>query len=68
MRFTPEGSDACKIHDTGLVKLISDLLEIEREKFSLALVHQTIIARGQEIKSNLTAERAYYARDAIAKV
>jgi hypothetical protein len=36
--------------------------------FGLALVHQTIIARGQEIKSNLNQERALYARDAIAKV
>ena len=31
-------------------------------------MHQTIIARGQEIQSNLTQEKALYARDAIAKV
>lgn len=67
IQFTPRSTEECSVKNSDEVVITANLLNISPEKFGQALIHQTIVARGQEIKSNLNMDKALYARDAIAK-
>ena len=61
-------ADTCKVSNPAEAESVARLLSLPSDKFAAALVHQTIVARGQEIKSHLNVERALYAREAVSKV
>jgi myosin-5 len=61
------GLEIASIADTYKVELASRLLGVDVEKMTIALTERVIVARGQEIKTQLTVDKAVDARDALAK-
>ena len=61
------GLEAASIEDTDALKRCADLLGVDVDKISFALTQRLVIARGEEIKTELTLEKAQDARDALAK-
>lgn len=61
------GQDAAGIDDEEAIKRTCSLLGVDVEKMILALTQRIVVARGEEIKTELTVERAADARDALAK-
>lgn len=61
------GQDAAGIADEDAVKRTSKLLGVDFEKLELCLTQKIVVARGEEIKTELTPDRAADARDALAK-
>lgn len=61
------GQDAAGIEDEEALQKTSGLLGVDVEKMKLALTQRIVVARGEEIKTELTVERATDARDALAK-
>lgn len=61
------GVNAAVIADDKILASCSRLLGVDCEKLRTALIERVIVARGQEITTQLTAERAVDARDALAK-
>lgn len=61
------GQDAAGIEDEEAIKRTCSLLGVDVEKMKLALTQRIVVARGEEIKTELTVERAADARDALAK-
>jgi len=64
---TEGGVMAAQAEDDTIVKHAARLLGVDIEKLTTALTERVIVARGQEIRTNLTAERAVDARDALSK-
>eukprot|EP00934_Nitzschia_sp_Nitz4_P002310 Nitzschia sp. Nitz4//scaffold3_size479765//246480//251709//NITZ4_000105-RA/size479765-augustus-gene-1.601-mRNA-1//-1//CDS//3329550773//2310//frame0 len=61
------GQDAAGVEDMESLKRTCTLLGVDIEKMELALTQRVVVARGEEIKTELTVERAADARDALAK-
>lgn len=62
-----DGMDVAEIADEKLVGYASRLLGVDLDKLKVALTERIIVARGQEIRTNLTPDKAADARDALAK-
>eukprot|EP00751_Fragilariopsis_kerguelensis_P003632 CAMPEP_0170814840 /NCGR_PEP_ID=MMETSP0733-20121128/37986_1 /TAXON_ID=186038 /ORGANISM="Fragilariopsis kerguelensis, Strain L26-C5" /LENGTH=1580 /DNA_ID=CAMNT_0011173051 /DNA_START=245 /DNA_END=4987 /DNA_ORIENTATION=+ len=61
------GLDAAGIEDPESVKRAARLLGVDIEKIEFALTQRLVVARGEEIKTELTIDKAIDARDALAK-
>mmetsp|Transcript_6672 Transcript_6672/g.19028 ORF Transcript_6672/g.19028 Transcript_6672/m.19028 type:complete len:1577 (+) Transcript_6672:249-4979(+) len=61
------GQDAAGIEDEEALQRTCTLLGVDVEKMKLALTQRVVVARGEEIKTELTVDRATDARDALAK-
>jgi myosin-5 len=62
-----DGNETAEIADEKILQYSACLLGVDADRFRLALTERIIVARGQEIKTQLTPERAADARDALAK-
>uniref|UniRef100_A0A7S3L5G5 Myosin motor domain-containing protein n=1 Tax=Amphora coffeiformis TaxID=265554 RepID=A0A7S3L5G5_9STRA len=62
-----DGMDIAEVANDKLVGYASRLLGVDAEKLKVALTERIIVARGQEIRTNLTPDKAVDARDALAK-
>jgi myosin-5 len=61
------GQDAAGIEDMEALQRTCSLLGVDVDKLALALTQKVVVARGEEIKTELTPERAHDARDALCK-
>jgi myosin V len=61
------GQDAVGIEDGESLKKTCSLLGVDVDKMKQALTQRIVVARGEEIKTDLTVEKATEARDALAK-
>ena len=61
------GMDAAGIEDMESLKRTANLLGVDVDKMEFALTQRVVVARGEEIKTELTLEKAADARDALAK-
>ena len=61
------GLEVASIEDTEALKRCADLLGVDVDKMAFALTQRVVVARGEEIKTELTLEKAQDARDALAK-
>lgn len=61
------GLEVASVGDTRVLELVCRLLGVDVEKMQTALTERVIEARGQEIKTQLTVDKAHDARDALAK-
>lgn len=64
---TGSGLDAADIEDMVALEKTCALLGVDAEKMILALTQRIVVARGEEIKTELTIDRATDARDALCK-
>lgn len=62
-----DGMETAEVADQKLVGYASRLLGVDPEQLKVALTERIIVARGQEIRTNLTPDKAADARDALAK-
>lgn len=70
MQFDSEerdGVDASVVADENILKYAAKLLGVDLELFRAALVERVIVARGQEIRTQLTPDKSVDARDALSK-
>ncbi|KAL3917631.1 MAG: hypothetical protein SGILL_004621, partial [Bacillariaceae sp.] len=61
------GLDAAGVENMEGLKRTADLLGVDVDKMEFALTQRVVVARGEEIKTELTIEKAADARDALAK-
>jgi myosin V len=61
------GNDAAAVEDNENLQRTAKLLGVDAEKMEFALTKRVVVARGEEIKTELTLEKAVDARDALAK-
>jgi myosin V len=61
------GMETAQVADTKILHYAARLLGVDVDKMMVALTERIIVARGQEIRSYLTPEKAADARDALAK-
>lgn len=64
---TASGQDAAGIADEESLKRTCSLLGVDYEKMALTLTVRILVARGQEIQTELSPDAAADARDALAK-
>jgi len=64
---TDSGNDAAGIEDMDALRKTCALLGVDVEKMAMALTQKVVVARGEEIKTELTLDRATDARDALCK-
>ena len=62
-----DGMETAEVADAKLIGYASGLLGVDPEKLKVALTERVIVARGQEIRTLLTPDKAVDARDALAK-
>jgi len=62
-----DGLETAEVADEKILGYCSRLLGVDTDKMRTALTERIILARGQEIKTMLTPEKAADARDALAK-
>lgn len=62
-----DGLEIAEVANEKLVGYASRLLGVDEGKLKVALTERIIVARGQEIRTNLTPDKAVDARDALAK-
>ena len=62
-----EGNDCAEVAEPKIMGYAARLLGVDIQKLEVALTEKVILARGQEIRSGLTPDRAADARDALAK-
>ena len=62
-----EGMETAEIGDEKILEYSARLLGVDVDRLRLALTERIIMARGQEIKTQLTPEKASDARDALSK-
>ena len=62
-----EGNETAKVKDEKSLQYAAKLLGVDQEKMRCALTERIIEARGQQITTQLTPDRAADARDALAK-
>lgn len=62
-----DGLETAAVESDQTLEFASRLLGVDIEKLRLALTERILLARGQEIRTNLTPEKATDARDALAK-
>jgi len=61
------GLEVADVGDTKTLDLCARLTGVDKDKLLVALTERVIVARGQEIKTQLTVDKAMDARDALAK-
>ena len=61
------GLEIAEVADSDKLALCARLTGVDVEKLTIALTERVIVARGQEIKTQLRVEQAMDARDALAK-
>ena len=61
------GQDSVGIEDMDSLGKTCSLLGVDIDKMQQALTKRLVVARGEEIKTDLTVEKATEARDALAK-
>eukprot|EP00521_Asterionellopsis_glacialis_P007948 CAMPEP_0195287286 /NCGR_PEP_ID=MMETSP0707-20130614/4408_1 /TAXON_ID=33640 /ORGANISM="Asterionellopsis glacialis, Strain CCMP134" /LENGTH=1669 /DNA_ID=CAMNT_0040347029 /DNA_START=146 /DNA_END=5155 /DNA_ORIENTATION=+ len=61
------GIEAAVVQDDTILEHSATFLGVDIDKLRVALTERVIVARGQEITTQLTAEKAHDARDALAK-
>ena len=61
------GLEVADVEGDKSIALCARLLGVDEEKLTIALTERVIVARGQEIKTQLTVDKAVDARDALAK-
>lgn len=61
------GNDAAAVEDMENLERTAGLLGVDAAKMEFALTKRVVVARGEEIKTELTREKAADARDALAK-
>ncbi|CAB9525821.1 Unconventional myosin-Ic [Seminavis robusta] len=61
------GLEIAEVGEAKEMELTARLCGVDLEKLNTALTERVIVARGQEIKTQLTVEKAQDARDALAK-
>ena len=61
------GLDVAGIEDMDQLKRTADLLGVDVDKIAFALTKRVVVARGEEIQTELTLDKAQDARDALAK-
>jgi myosin-5 len=61
------GLDAAGVEDMDALRRTADLLGVDVDKMEFALTQRVVVARGEEIKTELTIDKASDARDALAK-
>mmetsp|Transcript_22631 Transcript_22631/g.55929 ORF Transcript_22631/g.55929 Transcript_22631/m.55929 type:complete len:1555 (+) Transcript_22631:195-4859(+) len=66
-RESDSGLDVADIEDMEALQRTCSLLGVDPEKMEAALTQRIVVARGEEIKTELTLERAQDARDALCK-
>lgn len=66
-KTSESGLDVADIEDMEALKRTADLLGVDVDKIAFALTQRVVVARGEEIKTPLTLDRAQDARDALAK-
>jgi len=66
-KTSDSGVDAAAIEDLDSLTRTATLLGVDVDKIAFALTQRVVVARGEEIKTELTLERAIDARDALAK-
>lgn len=62
-----DGMETAQVQDEKILGYASSLLGVDPDGMRVALTERIIVARGQEIRTNLTPEKAADARDALAK-
>jgi myosin-5 len=62
-----DGLETAEVSDEKMVGYASRLLGVDPDKMKVALTERIIVARGQEIRTNLSPEKAADARDALSK-
>lgn len=62
-----DGMETAQVAEEKNMEYASRLLGVDIDKLRAALTERVLIARGQEIRTQLTPERAVDARDALAK-
>ncbi|EDQ89910.1 uncharacterized protein MONBRDRAFT_16848 [Monosiga brevicollis MX1] len=67
LKFEAITRDESRIQDMEPVHKLAKLLGVELNVLSQCFVHKTVVARGQEIRGDLSQEQAQYACDALAK-
>jgi len=67
VKETDGGVDAAFVSDESSMNFSARLLGVDTELFKAALTERVIVARGQEIRTPLTVDRAMDARDALSK-
>lgn len=65
--FEKDGLETAVVQDDKILGYASRLLGVDMEGLRIALTERIIVARGQEIKTSLTPDKAVDARDALAK-
>jgi myosin-5 len=61
------GQDAADVEDREKLERTASLLGVDAEAMAVALTEKVVVARGEEIRTELTPDRAADARDALAK-
>lgn len=62
-----DGVDAAVVEEERMLTDAAELIGVDVDKMKTALTERVIVARGQEIRTQLNVERAVDARDALAK-
>ena len=62
-----DGVDAAVVQEERMLTDAAELMGVDEDKLKIALTERVIVARGQEIRTQLNVERAVDARDALAK-
>lgn len=66
-KASDSGLDAAAIEDMESLTRTASLLGVDVDKIAFALTQRVVVARGEEIKTELTLDKAIDARDALAK-
>ncbi|XP_069762513.1 unconventional myosin-Ib-like isoform X2 [Narcine bancroftii] len=61
------GMDECYINDLKALREVCSLIDLDESILEQALCSRTVQARGEKVKTTLTAAQGSYARDALAK-
>ncbi|EMP37836.1 Myosin-Ic [Chelonia mydas] len=67
VQFAADEQGNAQVTTENQIKYLARLLGVEGSVLREALIHKTIIAKGEELVSPLNLEQAAYARDALAK-
>eukprot|EP00529_Nitzschia_sp_RCC80_P006562 CAMPEP_0113451262 /NCGR_PEP_ID=MMETSP0014_2-20120614/6248_1 /TAXON_ID=2857 /ORGANISM="Nitzschia sp." /LENGTH=1572 /DNA_ID=CAMNT_0000342613 /DNA_START=332 /DNA_END=5050 /DNA_ORIENTATION=- /assembly_acc=CAM_ASM_000159 len=65
--FVATENDAAAVEEKDNLERTAKLLGVDAEKMEFALTKRVVVARGEEIKTELNVEKAHDARDALAK-
>jgi myosin V len=66
-KASASGQDAADVENRDVLEKCAELLGVDAAQMTVALTEKVLVARGQEIRTELTPDRAIDARDALAK-